>query len=286
MCRTAGGGADSRNAASRRGRRRLARGLLQHRDHERAGRRAADRSGKPPPQPAAAPARDDLAAATIDRPRGRWVAVRWSELPGWDGDRVAEFWPAFLRSCERPTPRVADACAKARRQGSGTDRRDAVRAWLQRQLRPYRVESAERDPIGLATGYFEPLVEASRTPRRLSRPLYAPPPDLATRQPYWTRHRSRPCRRRSAACAASEIAWLRDPLDALCCRCRARAASLRGRARRGPRTRPRRLCGAQRPAVPLGRPLAHRSGRAARERGVVAGDPRLGAPASGAASTR
>ena len=113
------------------------------------------------------PGRDDLAAATIDRPRARWVAVRWGELPGWDGDRLGEFWGAFLRSCERPAAGWRDACAKARQlapaAASASD--PAVRDWVQRQLRPYRIESVERDPIGLATGYFEPLIEASRVSR-------------------------------------------------------------------------------------------------------------------------
>ncbi|HEY2189837.1 MAG TPA: hypothetical protein VGH48_14875, partial [Caldimonas sp.] len=71
----------------------------------------------PPPSRAAeaAPAsRDDLGAATIERPRAHWVAVRWSELPGWSDDRVGEFWSVFLRSCERPAPAWLDACAKAR----------------------------------------------------------------------------------------------------------------------------------------------------------------------------
>lgn len=167
--------------------------------------------------PAAAPTRDDLAAATIDRPRGRWVAASWRDLPDWNADRLAEFWPAFLRSCERPTPAWLDTCAKARRQGPAPAGDPiAVRAWLQRQLRPYRVESIERDPAGLATGYFEPLVDASRVARNGFRvPLYAPPPDLASRKPYWTRHQLETLPAAQRSVRGHEIAWLRHPLDAL-----------------------------------------------------------------------
>ena len=159
--------------------------------------------------------RDDLGAATIDRPRARWVAVRWSDLPGWSDDRVGEFWSAFLRSCERPQPAWVEACAKARQATSLRDDA-ALRDWLERQLRPYRIESLERDPVGLATGYFEPLVEASRVARPGFRvPLYAPPPDLATRSPYWTRQQLDTLPAAKKSVHGREIAWLHDRLDAL-----------------------------------------------------------------------
>ncbi len=165
--------------------------------------------------PAAPALRDDLATATIERPRARWVAVRWSDLPGWSDDRVGEFWTAFLRSCERPQPPWLEACAKAR-QATPLMGDAPLRDWLERELRPYRIESLEHDPNGLATGYFEPLVEASRTQRAGFRvPLYAPPADLATRTPYWTRQQldSVPAAQKSVR--GREIAWLRDRLDAL-----------------------------------------------------------------------
>ena len=180
-------------------------------------------STPPPAAPAAAPARaveapqprDDLGAATIERPRARWVAVRWNDLPGWNDDRVGEFWTAFLRSCERPAPAWLDTCAKARQ--AGAPRGDAaLRDWLQRQLRPYRVESLEREPVGLATGYFEPLVEASRVSRPGFRvPLHAPPADLATRSPYWTRQQLETLPAAQRSLRGREIAWLHDRLDAL-----------------------------------------------------------------------
>ena len=171
----------------------------------------------PTAQAADAPAaiRDDLGAATIERPHARWVAVRWSDLPGWDDDRVGDFWSAFLRSCERPGPAWLDACAKAR-QATSLRGDAALRDWLQRQLRPYRIESPERDPVGLATGYFEPLVEASRVPRPGFRvPLHAPPADLATRSPYWTRQQLETLPAAQKSLRGREIAWLHDRLDAL-----------------------------------------------------------------------
>jgi membrane-bound lytic murein transglycosylase A len=157
-----------------------------------------------------------LGAATIERPHARWVAVRWSDLPGWEGDRVGEFWTAFLRSCERPAPAWLDACTKARQGGTRMRGEGAMRDWMQQQLRPYRIESLERDPVGLATGYFEPLVEASRVARPGFRfALYAPPADLATRSPYWTRKQLETLPAAQKSLRGNEIAWLRDRLDAL-----------------------------------------------------------------------
>jgi len=163
-----------------------------------------------------APIRDDLGAATIERPRARWIAARWSDLPGWDGDRLADFWAALMRSCERPAPAWLDACAKARQTGANAGGDGATREWLQRQLRPYRVESLDRDPVGLATGYFEPLVDASRVSRPGFRvALYAPPADLASRSPYWTRQQLETLPAAQKSLQGREIAWVRDRLDAL-----------------------------------------------------------------------
>ena len=173
-------------------------------------------AGGAPAAPTAPEVRDDLAAATIDRPRARWIAARWSDLPGWNGDRVGEFWPAFLRSCERPAAPWLAVCVTARQSFAAPPADAALRDWMQRHLRAYRVESLARDPAGLATGYFEPLVEASREPRRgFPIALYGPPADLATRKPYWTRLQLETLPAAQKSLRGSEIAWVRDPLDAL-----------------------------------------------------------------------
>jgi len=166
---------------------------------------------------AASSAASSAAKASIGQPHARWVEAAWSELPGWSLDRSADAWPALLRSCERPAASWAAVCADAKRDALGPLVDDAAaRGWLEAHLRPWRVESPDGTTAGLASGYFEPLVEASRTPRPgFLVALYAPPPDLATRKPYWTRRQlaTLPAARKSLH--GSEIAWLRDPLDAL-----------------------------------------------------------------------
>ncbi len=168
-----------------------------------------------PPRPAepaaSAPA---PSGATLLRNRSRWVAVEWSELPGWSADTTREVWPALQRGCDRPAPGWEAICVAARGFTPASDA-DA-RAWLQARLRPYRVESHEGATDGLATGYFEPLVAAQRQPRAGFRvPLHALPDDLATRKPWWTRQQIDTLPAAQAALRGRELAWVADPLDAL-----------------------------------------------------------------------
>ncbi|OYY62024.1 MAG: transglycosylase [Burkholderiales bacterium 28-67-8] len=160
-------------------------------------------------QPEPAPSGD-----VVVRGRARWVPARWSDLPGWDADRTAEIWPALLRGCERPAAGWAATCAEARRSAPADDA--AARSWLQGRLQPYRVESLEGSDRGLITGYFEPLIEASRTARGpFQVPVYAPPADLGSRKPYWTRQQIDTLPAAQAALRGRELAWLADPLSLL-----------------------------------------------------------------------
>lgn len=167
-----------------------------------------------PSEPAAMPAPDVSSGPAVLRGRARWVPARWADLPGWDTDRTAELWPALLRGCDRPTPGWAGVCADARRATPPDDA--AARAWLQLRLQPYRVESLDGSDQGLATGYFEPLIDASRTPRGGFRvPVLGTPPDLPNRKPYWTRQQLDTLPAAQASVRGREVAWLADPLDLL-----------------------------------------------------------------------
>ncbi|HET9823132.1 MAG TPA: MltA domain-containing protein [Burkholderiaceae bacterium] len=169
-----------------------------------------------PPGDAAAPA----PAATMQRPGARWMAARWDELPGWAADRPREAWTSLQRSCERPGAELRTAwarvCADALRSVPPDDA--AARAWLEARLQPWRVLPLEANAPGegLATGYFEPLVEASRVPRgALRHPLHAVPADLATRRPWFTRGQIDSLPAAQAALRGREIAYVADPLDVL-----------------------------------------------------------------------
>jgi membrane-bound lytic murein transglycosylase A len=167
---------------------------------------------KPAPPPAAAEARG--APAPIVRARARWVPADWAELPGWTDDRTRELWPALLAGCSRPAEGWAGVCSLARAFVPANDAQ--ARDFLQRSLQPYRVESLDGQSTGLATGYFEPLVAASRLPRIGQQvALLRPPPDLATRKPYWTREQLDTVPAARASVRGLEIAFVADPLDAL-----------------------------------------------------------------------
>jgi membrane-bound lytic murein transglycosylase A len=160
------------------------------------------------------------ASAAIVQAGSRWMPVAWTELPGWTADRTLEAWSALRRSCERLAPDVQRAwqrvCADASRAPPADDA--AARAWLEQRLAPYRVLPLGPNGAGegLATGYFEPLIEASRLPRGAQRvPLYGPPADLATRKPWFTRAQIETLPAAQAALRGREIAYVADPLDAL-----------------------------------------------------------------------
>jgi membrane-bound lytic murein transglycosylase A len=174
--------------------------------------------GSPAPPPAA----DDRVptVAAIVQPGARWIASSWADLPGWTEERALEAWPALRRSCERIAPEQQRhwqrLCAEALRIAPAGDA--AARAWLEQRLTPWRVLPREggAPAEGLATGYFEPIFDASRTPRATHRvPLYGPPADLAARKPWYTRAQIDSLPVAQAALRGREIAWLADPIDAL-----------------------------------------------------------------------
>ncbi|MDT7837735.1 murein transglycosylase A [Aquabacterium sp. OR-4] len=148
------------------------------------------------------------------RPRARWVPVDWPALPGWQADRAAELWPALRAGCQRPPPAWAGVCARVNAFQPPDD--GFAREFLQRELQPWRVESHAGEAQGLATGYFEPLVAASRKPSaQFKVPLYRAPADLASRRPYWTRQQLDTVPAARAALAGQEIAWVASALDVL-----------------------------------------------------------------------
>ena len=181
---------------------------------------AVEERGAVPPAPSASAASAVALPAppgTLERAHARWVPASFAELPGWGQDRVAEVWPALRLGCSGPAAPLeawAAVCTQSRQFYPADDAQ--ARQWLEQRLKVYRLESPEGEPGGLATGYFEPLVEASRKPTRSRRvPLYAPPADLGIRKPYWTRQELDTVPAAQAGLKGREIAFVDDPMDAL-----------------------------------------------------------------------
>lgn len=170
-----------------------------------------------PPAAVAPPAAPDDAAPlppAIVRGKSRWQPVRWAELPGFDEDALHEAWNAWLRNCERAPAPHATLCPEVRRLSIAAP--EEQRAWMRERLQPYRVESLEPGAPSLLTGYYEPLLEASRQPAGdYQVALYRPPADLAVRRPWYTRQEIDTLPQARAALRGREIAYLADPLDAL-----------------------------------------------------------------------
>jgi membrane-bound lytic murein transglycosylase A len=146
--------------------------------------------------------------------KSRWVPVRWSELPGFGADTLHEAWNAWVRSCERPAPQHGRLCPEVRRLSIASA--EEQREWMVRRLQPYKVEPLQGGSEGLLTGYYEPVLDASRTPSATQQsPLYRPPADLATRRPWYTKQEIDTLAQARAALRGREIAYVADPLDAL-----------------------------------------------------------------------
>lgn len=136
----------------------------------------------------------------------------FGDLPGWSSDRTLELWPALLAGCARPAPTWRELCARAALESPADDA--AARRFLQTWLQPWRLQSGDGRGDGLATGYFDPEIEAVRQRREgYEVALHAPPADLATRRPHFTRQELDTLPAAQATLAGRELAWIQDPVD-------------------------------------------------------------------------
>ena len=130
----------------------------------------------PPTPPRPAPAAPSLPA--------RYTAVGFDALPGWRDDTQAAAWSAFLVGCKalladaRHAPTWQAPCTAALNIDPA---RDDVRAFFETHFSPWQVTAGDGTGTGLVTGYYEPLLQGSRSrSARFGVPLYAPPEDLLT----------------------------------------------------------------------------------------------------------
>jgi membrane-bound lytic murein transglycosylase A len=137
-------------------------------------------------------------------------------MPGWAEPTALqhEAWNAWLKSCQNPTTANAFLCPEIRSLSIASF--NEQRAWMMQKLQPYRVESLQGPTEGLLTSYYEPVLEASRTPRPgYTIPLYRSPPSLKTKNPWYTRQEMETSQPVKAQLRGLEIAYVADPIDAL-----------------------------------------------------------------------
>ncbi|MBQ0932116.1 murein transglycosylase A [Ideonella alba] len=150
----------------------------------------------------------------VARPRAHWIPAAWGELPGWGVDRLSEWLPALRAGCVAPPEPWQPLCSQLAALKGPDDA--TLRRFLEDRLVVYRVESPDANPEGLLTGYFEPLVAASRKPTASRRvPLHAVPAELGQKKPWYTRQQIETPGAAAVALKGREIAYVEDPLDAL-----------------------------------------------------------------------
>ena len=181
---------------------------------------------KPTPQAAITPPKATvLEAATapenaptvLIKPKSRWLLASWSDLPGFNADNFNEAWVAWRQNCARNLPNTQGLCADVKRldgQPSALQKN-----WMMENFQPYRVEhlnAAAAPANGLLTAYYEPVFEASRTPRPgFEVPLYGVPANLKARSPWYSREEIAKLPAAQAALKGKEIAYIASPVDAM-----------------------------------------------------------------------
>lgn len=108
-----------------------------------------------------------------------FMVSKWEMLPDWATQDLVASWPAMQQSCRalRLKPVWLPICAAAAK----VDRDDvlAQHAFYQTWFTPYQVFNPDGTDTGLVTGYYEPLLQGSRTrTKRFSYPIYGPPDDM------------------------------------------------------------------------------------------------------------
>jgi membrane-bound lytic murein transglycosylase A len=138
------------------------------------------------PEAKPAPAAPQLRQAKLER-------VTFADLPGWESDDHLAAFETFLKSCDavgkvasKPVAKAASQCkasiddlAAACRvaQSMNSPTKKSAKTFFETQFVPHRVAQANLN--GLLTGYYEPVLEGSRTAQgKFQTPVYKRPPDL------------------------------------------------------------------------------------------------------------
>jgi membrane-bound lytic murein transglycosylase A len=119
-----------------------------------------------PPQPEAPPAKPAPEAAFY---------LEWSfeALPGWESADLLQSLRAFVAGCPRPGA-LARACEQARSTPP-----EAAREFFESQFTPYALINPDGGDRGLVTGYYEPVIEGSRSATDIHRhAIFGVPDDL------------------------------------------------------------------------------------------------------------
>jgi membrane-bound lytic murein transglycosylase A len=105
-----------------------------------------------------------------------YLEYSFEALPGWQEAALAPSLDAFLRGCG-VVRALSAACDRARAVPAADER--AAREFFEATFTPYAVIAPEGSDAGLITGYYEPLLEGSRSRSATHRyPIFGVPEDL------------------------------------------------------------------------------------------------------------
>src|SRR5262245_27252756 len=103
----------------------------------------------------------------------RYEAKGFSDLPGWKSAQLEPSLRAFAAGCAR----FKRVCELARNVPAGDEQ--AARNFFEREFVPYALVSTLSGDTGQVTGYYEPIIEGSRTQTAAYRyPVFGVPQDL------------------------------------------------------------------------------------------------------------
>jgi membrane-bound lytic murein transglycosylase A len=106
----------------------------------------------------------------------QYLEYAFDTLPGWPSAGLERSLRAFLAGCPRPGA-LAQACARA--AAVPPDDAQAARVFFETNFVPFAIVSTAGPDSGLITGYYEPIIEGSRTQSDQHRyPIFGVPEDL------------------------------------------------------------------------------------------------------------
>jgi peptidoglycan lytic transglycosylase A len=106
----------------------------------------------------------------------RYEARGFTDLPGWSRAQLEPSLRAFLGGCSKANA-FRRVCDLAKNLPAGDEQ--TARKFFEAEFVPYAVVSSESGDSGIITGYYEPIIDGSRTPSEMHRfPIYGVPPDL------------------------------------------------------------------------------------------------------------
>jgi len=106
----------------------------------------------------------------------QYLEFTFDGLPGWPSAGLERSLRAFLAGCPR-SGTFSQACARA--AAVPPDDAGAARAFFEASFVPYALVSSDGPDSGLITGYYEPIIDGSRTQSSANRyPIFGVPEDL------------------------------------------------------------------------------------------------------------